>query len=321
MAATLDEVVADIQRIPRDARENRFTQRPRWPMIVLRSLKGWTGPKTVDGKPVEGTFRAHQVAVTDFATHPEHIKILEQWMKSYRPEELFDVNGRLVAELTELAPKGERRMGANPHANGGLLLRDLKMPDFRDYAVTLPAPGAVRAEATRVQGELIRDVLKLNIEARNFRVFSPDETASNRWNAVFEVTNRCSTADLTAIDDHIAPDGRVMEMLSEHQCEGWLGGNLLTGRHGFFSCYEAFMHIVDSMFNQHAKHVRDRVRPQRGMHHGLQYGRRAADGYAHRGARSGRDSVPAAARADDRAGAPTAHLLPFRPARFVGGLR
>ena len=253
MAATLDIVVADIDRIQRDARKNGFTERPRWPMIVLRSLKGWTGPKTVDDKPVEGTFRAHQVPVTDFATHPEHIKILEQWMKSYRPEELFDENGRLVAELAELAPKGERRMGANPHANGGLLLRDLKMPDFRDYAVTVPAPGAVRAEPTRVQGEFIRDVLNLNIEARNFRVFSPDETASNRWNAVFEVTNRCSTADLIAIDDHIAPDGRVMEMLSEHQCEGWLEGYLLTGRHGFFSCYEAFIHIVDSMLNQHAK--------------------------------------------------------------------
>ncbi|MDR3387597.1 MAG: phosphoketolase family protein [Rudaea sp.] len=253
MAATLDKVFAEIGKIQRDARKRGFTKRPRWPMIILRSLKGWTGPKTVDGKPVEGTFRAHQVPVAEFAEHPGHVRILEQWMKSYRPEELFDAGGRLRAELAELAPTGNRRMGANPHANGGMLLRDLKMPDFRDYAVTVSSPGTVRAEATRVQGELIRDVLKLNADARNFRVFSPDETASNRWNAVFEVTNRCSTAELIAIDDHVAPDGRIMEMLSEHQCEGWLEGYLLTGRHGFFSCYEAFIHIVDAMFNQHAK--------------------------------------------------------------------
>jgi xylulose-5-phosphate/fructose-6-phosphate phosphoketolase len=253
MAATLDTIVADIHRIQRDARKNGFKQRPRWPMIILRSPKGWTGPGVVDGKPVEGTFRAHQVPVAQLATKPRHLKLLEQWMKSYRPQELFDRNGRLVAELAELAPKGERRMGANPHANGGLLLRDLKMPDFRDYAVKVAKPGAVEAEATRVQGEFIRDVLRLNADARNFRVFSPDETASNRWGAVFEVTNRCSTAEIVPTDDHIAPDGRVMEMLSEHQCEGWLEGYLLTGRHGFFSCYEAFIHIIDSMFNQHAK--------------------------------------------------------------------
>ena len=253
MAATLDTIVADIQHIQRDARKNGFKQRPRWPMIILRSPKGWTGPDVVDGKSVEGSFRAHQVPVAQLATKPRHLKILEQWMKGYRPQELFDKNGRLVAELAELAPNGERRMGANPHANGGLLLRDLKMPDFRDYAVKLTKPGVVQAEATRVQGELIRDVFKLNADARNFRVFSPDETTSNRWSAVLEVTNRNSTAEIVSTDDHIAPDGRVMEMLSEHQCEGWLEGYLLTGRHGFFSCYEAFIHIIDSMFNQHAK--------------------------------------------------------------------
>ncbi len=253
MAATLDTIVADIQHIQRDARKNGFKQRPRWPMIILRSPKGWTGPGVVDGKPVEGTFRAHQVPVAQLATKPKHLKILEQWMKSYRPQELFDKNGRLLAELAELAPKGERRMGANPHANGGLLLRDLKMPDFRDYAVKVARPGVVEAEATSVQGQLIRDVFKLNADARNFRIFSPDETASNRWGALFEVTNRCSTAEIIPSDDHIASDGRVMEMLSEHQCEGWLEGYLLTGRHGFFSSYEAFIHIIDSMFNQHAK--------------------------------------------------------------------
>lgn len=253
MAATLDTIVADIQHIQRDARTNGFKQRPRWPMVILRSPKGWTGPKVVDGKPVEGTFRAHQVPVAEFATKPMHLKILEQWMKSYRPEELFDQNGRLIPELAELAPKGERRMGANPHANGGMLLRDLRMPDFRDYAVKVTKPGVVEAEATRVQGQFIRDVLQLNTEARNFRIFSPDETASNRWDALFEVTARCSTAEIILGDDHVAPDGRVMEMLSEHQCEGWLEGYLLTGRHGFFSCYEAFIHIIDSMFNQHAK--------------------------------------------------------------------
>ncbi|MGB5465751.1 MAG: phosphoketolase family protein, partial [Sedimenticolaceae bacterium] len=253
MAATLDTVVTEIRRIQRDARANGFAERPRWPMIILRTPKGWTGPETVDGKPIEGTFRAHQVPVTNFVKEPEHLKILEQWMKSYRPEELFDDQGRLIAELAELAPKGERRMGANPHANGGMLLRDLKMPDFRDYTVKVPKPGEVVAEATRAQGEFMRDVMRLNAEARNFRIFSPDETASNRWGALFEVTDRCSTADILTGDEHVAPDGRVMEMLSEHQCQGWLEGYLLTGRHGFFSCYEAFIHIVDSMFNQHAK--------------------------------------------------------------------
>jgi xylulose-5-phosphate/fructose-6-phosphate phosphoketolase len=253
MAATLDTVVADIKNIQSKARKNGFTERPRWPMIILRTPKGWTGPKEVDGLPVEGTFRAHQVPVTDIAQKPGHLKILEQWMKSYQAEELFDKKGRLISELANLAPKGEKRMGANPHANGGMLLRDLRMPDFRHYAVNVPQPGTVEAEATRIMGAFIRDMMKLNWDQRNFRVFSPDETASNRWTAVFEVTGRCSTADVIPIDDHVSPDGRVMEMLSEHQCEGWLEGYLLTGRHGFFSSYEAFIHIVDSMFNQHAK--------------------------------------------------------------------
>jgi len=250
MAAALDTVVAEIKRIQTDARADGFKTRPRWPMIILRSPKGWTGPTSVDGKATEGTFRSHQVPMADM-THPGHLEILETWLKSYHPEELFDATGRLNAELACLAPQGERRMSANPHANGGLLLRDLRMPDFSDYAVAVPRPGAVNAEATRVQGEFIRDVVKLN--PQTFRVVSPDETASNRWGAVFEVTDRCSTGQIVPGDEHVGPDGRVMEMLSEHQCEGWLEGYLLTGRHGFFSCYEAFIHIVDSMFNQHAK--------------------------------------------------------------------
>ena len=250
MAATLDTVVAEIGRIQRDARATGFTKRPRWPMIILRSPKGWTGPKVVDGKQTEGTFRSHQVPMGEMS-RPGHVEILEEWLKSYRPQELFDASGRLVPELSALAPVGDRRMSANPHANGGLLLRDLKLPHFGDYAVTVEQAGAVDAEATRVQGEFIRDVIQHN--PHNFRVFSPDETTSNRWGAVFEVTNRSSTAEILPIDDHVAPDGRVMEMLSEHQCEGWLEGYLLTGRHGFFPCYEAFIHIIDSMFNQHAK--------------------------------------------------------------------
>jgi len=250
MAATLDTVVFDIKKIQRDARTKGFKKRPLWPMIVLRSPKGWTGPKFVDSKRTEGTFRSHQVPMGDMS-HPGHVKLLEKWMKSYRPQELFDRTGRLLPELADLAPTGARRMSANPHANGGLLLHDLHLPDFRDYALNVQRPGAVDGEATRVQGEFIRDVVKCN--SNNFRVFSPDETNSNRWGAVFEVTNRCSTAEIIPGDDHVAPDGRVMEMLSEHQCEGWLEGYLLTGRHGMFSCYEAFIHIVDSMFNQHAK--------------------------------------------------------------------
>ena len=252
MAATLDRIIAEIKQIQSDARTKGFTEHPCWPMIVFRTPKGWTGPKEVDGLPVEGTFRAHQVPMGEM-DRPEHIAILEQWMKSYRPEELFDAAGRLRAELAELPPKGTRRMSANPQANGGAVLKELRLPDFRDYAVAVPSPGAVRAEATRVQGQFLRDVIKLNAESRNFRIFSPDETNSNRWNAVFEVTDRQFTGEILPGDDHVAHDGRVMEMLSEHQCQGWLEGYLLTGRHGFFSCYEAFIHIVDSMFNQHAK--------------------------------------------------------------------
>ena len=235
------------------ARQRQALARPRWPMIVLNSPKGWTGPKVVDGLQIEGTFRSHQVPLSDPATHPEHLKLLEDWLRSYRPEELFDEQGRLKPELAELAPKGERRMGANPHANGGILLRDLRMPDFRDYAASVPAPGVRGIGDTHVLGRFLRDVAKLNTEQRNFRVFGPDETLSNGLEAVFEVTERQWDAATVPNDEFLAPAGRVMEMLSEHQCEGWLEGYLLTGRHGLFNCYEAFIHIVDSMFNQHAK--------------------------------------------------------------------
>ncbi len=250
MAATLDIAIAEIKQIQTDARLNGFTRRPRWPMIILRSPKGWTGPQVVDGKPAEGTFRSHQVPMGDMS-QPGHVQILSDWLHSYRPTELFDELGKFRREFAELAPHGERRMSANPHANGGLLLRDLNLPDFRDYAVEVKQPGRAFGESTREQGKLIRDVIRLN--PHDFRVFSPDETNSNRWNSVFEVTNRCSTAEIWPSDENVAPDGRVMEVLSEHQCQGWLEGYLLTGRHGFFSCYEAFIHIVDSMFNQHAK--------------------------------------------------------------------
>jgi xylulose-5-phosphate/fructose-6-phosphate phosphoketolase len=253
MAAALDTIVQEIQGIQNSARERGFSGRPLWPMIVLESPKGWTGPKVVDGVQVEGTFRAHQVPLAELGTKPDHLRMLEEWMKSYHPRELFDGSGRLVPELAEMAPKGTRRMGANPHANGGLLLRDLGLPDFRSYAVDVPQPGKEVSEATRVLGNVLRDVLKLNDQSHNFRVFGPDETASNRLNAVFEATDRVSTAKILPTDDHVTPDGRVMEVLSEHMCQGWLEGYLLTGRHGFFSCYEAFIHIVDSMFNQHAK--------------------------------------------------------------------
>ena len=253
MASTLDTILDRIAEIQETARKKGFEARATWPMIVLRTPKGWTGPKVVDGKRIEGTFRAHQVPLGEMAEHPGHVKLLEKWMKSYRPEELFDETGRLVPELAELAPKGDRRMSANPHANGGALLRDLRLPDYRAYAVKVPRPGATTGEATRVQGAYLRDVMQRNAEARNFRIFGPDETASNRWSAVFEESDRCSTAEILETDDHVAPDGRVMEVLSEHMCQGWLEGYLLTGRHGFFSCYEAFIHIVDSMFNQHAK--------------------------------------------------------------------
>ena len=253
MAATLDTVVEQIKQIQQDARVHGNLTRPRWPMIVLNSPKGWTGPKIIDGLPIEGTFRSHQVPLSDPATHPEHLKLLEDWLKSYRPEELFDEQGRLKPELAELAPTGDRRMGANPHANGGILLRDLRMPDFRDYAVNVPAPGAPGIGDTHVLGRFLRDVAKLNAEPKNFRVFGPDETLSNGLEAVFEVTKRQWDAATVPNDEFLAPTGRVMEMLSEHQCEGWLEGYLLTGRHGLFNCYEAFIHIVDSMFNQHAK--------------------------------------------------------------------
>ncbi len=251
MAATLDEVVAEIAVIRERARAEAEVTRPRWPMIVLRSPKGWTGPKMVDGLPAEGSFRSHQVPLSEVRTNPQHLAQLEQWMRSYKPEELFEQSGALRAELTAQAPAGERRMGANPHANGGLLLRDLELPDFRDYAVEVAAPGSTSSEATRVLGTYLRDVMRDN--ADNFRVMGPDETASNRLGALFEATNRTWEAKLLPSDDHLAPDGRVMEVLSEHLCQGWLEGYLLTGRHGLFNCYEAFIHIIDSMFNQHAK--------------------------------------------------------------------
>jgi xylulose-5-phosphate/fructose-6-phosphate phosphoketolase len=253
MADTLDTVIAEIKKIQSDARSAGKAERPRWPMIILRSPKGWTGPKEVDGLKVEGFWRAHQVPVTDMGTKPSHIKILAKWMKSYKAGELFDKNGTLIPELAELAPKGNRRMGANPHANGGLLLRPLAMPDFRDYAIDVPEPGKIVGEATKVLGQFLRDVAKMNAKYRNFRVFGPDETVSNRLSALFETTERQWMAKTLPEDEHLAPDGRVMEILSEHTCQGWLEGYLLTGRHGFFSCYEAFIHIVDSMFNQHAK--------------------------------------------------------------------
>lgn len=253
MASTLDKALSEIRRIQNKARKSGFKQRPKWPMIVLRTPKGWTGPKVVDGLPVEGSFRSHQVPLSHVRDNPKHLKMLEQWMKSYKPEELFDANGTLIPSLAELAPKGDRRMGSNPHANGGVLLKDLRLPSFRKYAVKVESPGDAVAESTRIQGEFLRDVMKLNAEEANFRVFSPDETSSNRWQPLFKVTDRVSAAEILKTDDHVAPDGRVMEMLSEHQCQGWLEGYLLTGRHGMFSCYEAFIHIIDSMFNQHAK--------------------------------------------------------------------
>ena len=253
MAGALDRVLARIRSIQEDARAKGVTARPVWPMIVLRTPKGWTGPKTVDGLPVEGSFRSHQVPISNLQERPDHLRLLEDWMRSYKPEELFDPNGTLIPELAELPPKGQRRMGMNPHTNGGLLMHELELPDFRSYAVDVPQPGAVNGEATRVLGGFLRDVVRLNQDSRNFRLMGPDETASNRLDAVFEVTNRTFMGEILPTDDHLATDGRVMEVLSEHMCQGWLEGYLLTGRHGFFSCYEAFIHIVDSMFNQHAK--------------------------------------------------------------------
>ncbi|MCF7765319.1 MAG: phosphoketolase family protein [Verrucomicrobia bacterium] len=253
MAITMAKVIAEIHAIQKEARLNGFKKRPQWPMIVLRTPKGWTGPREVDGKKTEDHWRSHQVPFSEMATQPDHVRLLEDWMKSYKPEELFDANGTLRAELAELAPRGTRRMGANPHANGGILLKDLKMPDFRDYRIEVPQPGQVVAESIRLMGGFLRDILKRNMADRNFRIVGPDETASNRLDAVFEVTNRAWVAEILPEDDHLAPDGRVLEILSEHTCQGWLEGYLLTGRHGFFSCYEAFIHLVDSMFNQHAK--------------------------------------------------------------------
>lgn len=253
MATTLETVIARIREIQRHARDNHDATRPQWPMIVLRTPKGWTCPQSIDGHVVEGSWRSHQVPMGQMHENAAHVALLEQWMKSYRPEELFDNAGRLRPDLAALAPEGDARMGANPHANGGLLLKSLRLPDFRDYAVDVACPGESVAESTRVQGKLIRDVMRENLASKNFLVFSPDENASNRWGDVFEVTPRRFVAERTPADDHLAPDGRVMEMLSEHQCQGWLEGYLLTGRHGFFNCYEAFIHIIDSMFNQHAK--------------------------------------------------------------------
>ncbi len=253
MAASVDTVIERIRAIQNDARGGSTPRRPRWPMIVLRTPKGWTGPKEVDGKKTEDFWRSHQVPLAEVATNEAHRRQLEQWLRSYRPETLFDESGQLVPQVAALAPKGLRRMGANPHANGGVLLRDLKMPDFREFAVDVPKPAAVVAEATQVLGAFLRDVMRLNLERRNFRVFGPDETTSNRLGALFEVTDRTWLAERRPEDESLGPEGRVMEILSEHSCQGWLEGYLLTGRHGFFSCYEAFIHIVDSMFNQHAK--------------------------------------------------------------------
>jgi xylulose-5-phosphate/fructose-6-phosphate phosphoketolase len=253
MAETIDICFDNIRKIQTQARKNGVKERPRWPMIILRSPKGWTCPKEIDGKRTEDYWRSHQVPMGEMHENPQHVKILEKWMESYRPTELFDATGKLKPEIAELAPKGEKRMSANPHANGGMLLRDLRLPDFRDYAIKITKPGTAVAESTRIMGQFLRDTMKLNMDSRNFRLFSPDENNSNRWQDVMEVTNRTWMADRYSYDDHLAPDGRVMEMLSEHQCQGWLEGYLLTGRHGFFSCYEAFIHIIDSMFNQHAK--------------------------------------------------------------------
>lgn len=253
MAKTLDTVISEIRCIQQEARHKGFTKRPTWPMIILKTPKGWTGPSEVDGKITEDFWRSHQVPLAELATKPEHLHLLEKWLKSYRPEELFDHNGSLKAELKELAPVGKRRMGANPHANGGILLRDLRLPDYRNYAVRLEKPGHIIEESAKVLGYLLRDVMKLNMDHHNFRVMGPDETASNRLGALFEVTGRTWEAEILPYDENLSRNGRVMEVLSEHLCQGWLEGYLLTGRHGFFNCYEAFIHIVDSMFNQHAK--------------------------------------------------------------------
>ena len=253
MASTLENVINEIKCIQEKARLGNNFQRPSWPMIVLRSPKGWTGPKYADGKKIEGTFRAHQVPLSSPGTNPEHLKMLEEWMRSYKPEELFDEKGALKKEIAEIAPKGTKRMGANPNANGGLLLKELKLPDFRKYGITISSPGTDKAEATKILGGFLRDVIALNSGERNFRLMGPDETVSNRLTEIFETTNRVFMEKIIEGDEYLSHDGRVMEVLSEHMCQGWLEGYLLTGRHGLFNCYEAFIHIIDSMFNQHAK--------------------------------------------------------------------
>ena len=290
MIDTIDKVYTDIQTIQNNARSKGFSKRPGWPMIVLRTPKGWTGPKVVDGLQVEGTFRAHQVPLAAVRENAEHLKMLEEWMHSYKPEELFDENGRLIEELAELAPEGDRRMSANPNANGGKLLIDLDLPDFTEYALDVKRPGAQIGEATRQLGKLLRDVFKKNRRNRNFRIFCPDETESNRLGNVFEVTNRCFVGDIISTDDHLSPDGRVMEVLSEHCCQGWLEGYLLTGRHGLFPCYEAFVTIVDSMVNQHGKWLKTcRELPWRRPIASLNYlltshaWRQDHNGYSHQG--------------------------------------
>ena len=253
MAATLEEIFDQVAAIQHSARAGDSVERPRWPMLILRTPKGWTCPREVDGVQVEGTWRAHQVPLAEVRANPEHLEILEAWLRSYRPEELFDAGGRLRPDLAGLAPTGSRRMGANPNANGGVLLKDLRLPDFRSYGVEVTKPGTTSTEPTRELGKMLRDIVRLNAETRNFRLFGPDETASNRLDAVYEVTDKVWQAEILPVDEHLGREGRVMEVLSEHLCQGWLEGYLLTGRHGMFSCYEAFIHIVDSMFNQHAK--------------------------------------------------------------------
>jgi xylulose-5-phosphate/fructose-6-phosphate phosphoketolase len=260
MADTIDKVFEAIRQIQDRARTTRTATRPRWPMIVLITPKGWTGPKVVDGLQIEGTWRSHQVPISGLDRDPKHVALLEKWMKSYRPEELFDENGAPVESVTKWAPSGTRRMGANPHANGGQLLKDLRLPDYRKYAVEVPEPGQSTAQATKILGEYLRDVMKNNIKQGNFRVFGPDETASNRLDALYEVTGKSWMDKILQVDENLSPEGRVMEILSEHTCQGWLEGYLLTGRHGFFSCYEAFIHIIDSMFNQHAKWLKSASR-------------------------------------------------------------
>jgi xylulose-5-phosphate/fructose-6-phosphate phosphoketolase len=253
MAEVLDKMLDEIAAIQKAAREDGNKERPRWPMLILKTPKGWTGPKEVDGKPVEGTWRAHQVPFAELHEKPDHLKILDEWMRGYKPEELFDKNGTLVAELADLPPKGRRRMGMNPHANGGLLMQPLRLPNFREFAIDVKHPGEPDTEATRILGKYLRDVMKCNLESKNFRVFGPDETASNRLEAIYDVSKKTWESETLPVDENLALNGRVMEVLSEHMCQGWLEGYLLTGRHGFFSCYEAFIHIIDSMFNQHAK--------------------------------------------------------------------